>query len=423
MPSDPRNSLGWMDLQLRANRLQQEQQAELQRQQFNREAQQQDFTNALAVGKQGLAAKDAEETRKLQLAELLQRTKLMEAGKDRRLDDKQANDKPEQESKVTKNNAQAGLATAQANSVSVDDKEAERHHRADEQGTLRGQDMSLLGKDLAWNPVYGDRDPAASQRVHSILGLRELTPPDPNLVRTPKSEVGKVFNDVRQGQNSQIDVDTAIAGLDKADASDFGVRGSRLGFNAPIVGRVNPNTIQDIIGSVKKAAGDDKNPDSAATQRRALIEQSYGRQVANTIRYLSGLASSDQEAARIFAQFGVKPDDSGKIDIFGADLDTLKTAMGAAKEYISKKKANDVAIAQQGGVKVTPEPQRRGGETGQAVDPTEDPAAARKRRTEVARNDPAIKAKLKAARDALPPDMPPEQKAEELHRILEQLVP
>lgn len=175
MPSDFRNSLGFLGLQLKAKRLEQEQQQEIATQQFQREAQQQDFTNALAVGKQNLAGLDAAENRKLQIATMLQNAQLSDATK-RRGQDLTNEDRDSmrglKESQDAIKNEVTRLAAI----------EAERHHKASE-GTadtrnmvaFTGQQNSQTG--AARNQVIETNDAGLPTKVAPAAGPPPGTTP------------------------------------------------------------------------------------------------------------------------------------------------------------------------------------------------------------------------------------------------------
>lgn len=189
MPPNIQNSLGWLNLQLRANQLQQQQQQAVQQQAFDREAKQQDIQNALGFARHEMAAQDASETRKLQLAAMLQRAREAEQGKSTRQEDKQAFEQPKIDAMVKKALADAGYAEARTKEVAPN-AQSERQYRSNSIATQRrGQTLSLLGGMLragATADPYGRRtimpgqetvDYAASV-IDEPLPVEDSSPPE-----------------------------------------------------------------------------------------------------------------------------------------------------------------------------------------------------------------------------------------------------
>lgn len=427
MPPNYQNSLGWLDLNLRADRLKQQQQQDFQREQMSREQQQQDIQNALSVGKLRFQTEADRENRKLQLADMMARVKLQEEGKTARQDDKQAFEQPKIDAMVKKALADAGYAEARTAEVplesarrdtNVASQVAERDTRHDDR--RYAADMGFAGKLTA-------RDPNTGQQLMTmapggkVAGIAEGLGLVPNL--TPPGEVplGKEYPKVLQQlavEKKDVDMlknlDAALSDPAQADPSDFGNTGDKVGVKAFGM-NLTPNTIGDFF-------------ETPASKRRSALAIKINAPLNEFMRKY-GAALTETELGRAVGEAGLQQALNGEFSPFATPLPVLQASI---KQLLSEHE-RALAVSQQEAStrtrRLEPEPrdgQRREPPPQMApspLDTQETPEAARKRRIEVGRRDPEIKAKLKAARDALPPDMPPEQKAEELHKILEQLVP
>jgi hypothetical protein len=180
MAGEYRNSVGFLDLQLRAQREKDLQQQAFQREQMAREDRQFEAQNSLALGRQAALAFSGAQDRKLQLAAMLQKAAQDAETRKALQDAKDAAAAPERDSKITKNEAQSKLYEAQTATIPVDDvrADADTASKIADRDTLhgdrvRGQDMSFLGNvagKFATPDVYGKRALQLDDSFLSRLG-------------------------------------------------------------------------------------------------------------------------------------------------------------------------------------------------------------------------------------------------------------
>lgn len=458
MPPNYQNSLGWLDLNLRAQREKDLQEQAFKREQMAREDRQVEAQNSLGIGKIAAQALGDSENRKLQLADLMARVKLQEEGKDRRQDDKQNWEQPKIDAAVQKAMAEAEYKKAQTAEVPLESgrRDANVASQVAERGTRHDDrrynaDMGFAGKLMA-------RDPNTGQQMSTmapggkVAGIAESLGLVPNL-----APPGEVFVSKDERKAAGKDFGEAYQELQDSEDAIKQVRGAKKEFFNPVAGGTDvtfPKVLPFVGGKKTHIGGNawkdlEANAGSLTPEQKADVNQR--RATGQAIRKLTqsyrkkmtGAAFSDQESKDYLATIvGMDVEDP-----FSIDQDLLASALERTRDHIKTRTAllehikntgrapsnmttmtnaeleqylaGGGSEAAQQGIRREPSAELAPGPAGTQ----ETPEAARKRRIELGRRDPAIKAKLKAARDALPPDMPPEQKAEELHKILEQLVP
>lgn len=451
MPTDYRNSLGYLALQLKADRLKQQQAEDFQREQISREESQRGVDNALAIGKQQMALDANRDNRQLQLADMLTRVKLQEEGKTARQDDKQAYEADKMAAQVAKlvaermkNKAQISLIQEQTRTVGADDKR---------QDLQLAQDAQIAATN-AGTKVGPDGKPILQVDPSALLPGVTPRPEGPSdVIPFTASERTKAQEDLRKAQAMLPTIQAYTQSFQSLKPEDFDAAKAQ---KVPIIGnllekaglpasgedlqraRVNKN----ITGSIANFfAGEPTQGDREQLQRKDAYTSAAQKFKSDYARLVSGLTVTEQEQKRL-DEITAKLADSA----FENDPVFQAAAINQFTQTYNEILANYEADLKDGGMRMgrrapaivlgaqstqttlpqTPVGQRREPPPQTVpgpLDTQEDPAAARKRRIEIGRTNPEIKAKLKAARDALPPDMSPEQKGEALHKILEQLVP
>jgi hypothetical protein len=313
-------------------------------------------------------------------------------------------------------------------------KEVERHNPIAEGNAQQGNTVrALTARDADGNPVAAV-DPATASLPP---GVSIATPPlDSNVAPDSKTGRDKAKAELQESNELRPLLENVRTKFDATNDEDYGTLqgGSIPWLSDKLRGFGLPGNVNE-LEAAQVAAG---KGDDAMNQRVARRQEftATRQDLASIIQRLrTGLAANKQEMDRIDTIQGV---------IDGKEFSSKKEVRGQVMQQIFDMYNRNAAVLEQRvkdrGVRINQGPvagpldvaqlgQRREPPPQAAPGPLdapqtqEDPVVARKRRIEVGSRDPAIKAKLKAARDALPPDMPPEQVGEELHKLLEQLVP
>ena len=404
MAGEYRNSLGFLNLQLRAQKLQQDQQRQAQVEQFGREAQQQDFTNALDVAKQQIDSDTAIHNRKLQLADLLQRAQMAEEGKDGRQKEKIAAEAP-------KRAAETALKTAQAETIPKDDTREdtkvtdERNWRINSLAeTARGHDLGYYGdvlgkfampgpdgeRGLQLDPNFlnglqrslqhpattdtstpGASTPTPRQSAPvsppstaptpnttpqaqppsklEPLGLQLAPPQDPNIQRLPFATRAKIAVETKDLQGSVDRQEKLYEQATKLPNTYFGLAGSAAGLN----------TLKDLVGKVQTAAGKKGTQIQKGSAERGAFASGVGLEMAQTVRDFSGASSAEQEHSRLGQTTGITKKDleligKGEKDPFSLDQPVFLAMFRAAIDWKKSKKEGNEQVLRDKGVRIAP---------------------------------------------------------------------
>lgn len=393
MPPDYRNSVGFLGLQLRANKLQQEQQQAIAQQAFDREAKQQDITNAMSMAKQNLAGLDAAENRKLQLAGMLQKAK---ESADTRLaleGMKESYGKDLQGAKTEKEKSITAKNNATTTDIPLDTAETGRHNLASEANTVRGQDLGVYGniagkfatpdvsgrRELQLDPSFldsmqwalqhpntnapapapssaPDAAPLPAQHTLTSLGLKQAPPRDPNVQPLPLKDIAKTALEANSIGKGADRLDELYTTADQNfDASNFGLTGSAVGINA----------LKDLAAKGQTLVGKEGTDLQKGSASRAAFKSGIGLEMAQTVRDFSGAQSAEPEAKRLGATTGIAPADfdllgKGELDPFSMDKPVFLKVLRAAIDWKRSKAANAEQIVRDQGVRIGP-PSAAGG--------------------------------------------------------------
>lgn len=355
MPTDPRNSLGFLNLQLRQSDLQRQQQAEQVKQQFDREAQQQDFTNALSVGKQLMADEGAKETRKIALAQMLQKASEANAVKLALEAMKEKNGQPLNDAKVEVNKARAGYLGKQGEKVDYqvktdmphDNNLADQHQKEIERENIdkdirERQEVAtkaLTARDAMGNSV-AEVDPLALSP-----GVGPAASSTPGTIKVGKKAREKAQEGLIKGAKTQTSYSHILDAIDKSSDKWYGALEGGTEVNLPFLGKKNIgiNSAKDLATSLKSKPSKQELADQAGRQE---VERNVGGAVAQLINDLSGASSNEGEAARIRGNLtGIK--NGG---IFSVKRPILRAAIQEASDFLAHEQEINAGIAEKGEV-------------------------------------------------------------------------
>lgn len=346
MPPNIQNSLGWLDLQLRSQRLKDQQQQDFQREQMTREQGQQDIQNALAVGTQRMRAQADGENRKLQLAAMLQK-----AADDRALREQLANQtdtRVRRGQDLTNENQDLSrglnqdkfdyskLQDAIANGVRAYVAQTGRMGVVNPTNPLTGEKPYQFGPEMINPPSTGPEAPPATDRLPP--GVTPTPPPKPGEITLTKKQKeegqAKIGGDIEDLK----DLDEAITTMEgpKVNKNDFGETGGRFSLFG-----ITPNTAKDWLASSKIAPqgikdwfGGEKELQAGAKVRsetKMKVER-----VINKMARKYGAALTETELGRVLDEAGLQSAMSGKLDITATDYPVLLQALKLTRQRMGE---------------------------------------------------------------------------------------
>lgn len=407
------HTLGWIGLQLAEKQRQVEQGQQLQIDQERREQNSKSQDMGMQMTQHAIDAEDRQYERKLQLANLLQKT--VQAGEDKtKLEGMKENyGRPLQEAKTEKEKATAGLQTRRTSDIEQDnsraDSELERKRQADRAGyyaKLRGQNVGALGQigsRFATPNVFGhtqlQMDPGFAQSLSGLLSggrnyesfdqstppedipalpgneaqsrgggtdlnidtgqmaprvtprtlFRPAAPRDPNVQPLRPAELSKHAEAANQSRIAKNELTTLYDYADKELQDEDFGALGGLGVG---------NAVKDITGSVLKAIpGEPGEGLRQGTERRAVFSGNIGKQLAQLIHDFSGAQSSDQEAQRLGGGLGLGAAKwqtiiNQGVNAFANDKKTFMKVLKAAIEWKGRTQANESQIVKDQGIRV-----------------------------------------------------------------------
>lgn len=299
MPPNYQNSLGWLDLQLRADRLKQQQQQDFQREQMTREQSQQDIQNALAVAKHREAARTSSEDRKLQLAAMLQK-----AAEDRALREQLAE--------------KSDVRIRRGQDLTNEDRDLGRglgFQRLEENAKQFEARLAQVER-IAATKAMTDRDatgqPTANVDPKALVaGVSPPAPPPSDVIRFTPGERTKAQEDFRKAQAMLPTINEYTSAFQNLKPEDFDaakaqqvpvVGGALKTLGLPASGedlqreRVN----KSITGSLANFfLGEPPPEDAAQVKRKAAFTSAAQKFKSDYARLVSGLTVTEQEQRRL----------------------------------------------------------------------------------------------------------------------------
>jgi len=303
-----------------------------------------------------LDAVDAADNKKLQLAALMQKAVENNKTKKELQDDKQANDKPLNDSKVSKNGAQERLYEAQAKTIPIDDKRADTHEQTYGQhmnavnadlathhdDRIRGQDMGLYGRVASAGLQPGpdgmralSLSPEFSSNLGTFFASGKAPAASPVQATPPTAEgevgLGKEYPAVVKelaGNKESVaklrDIVAALHDPSLANPEDFGVTGDKINFHG-----VSPNTLGDLFGT-------------EGSKRRAQLGQRINAPINEMLRRY-GAALTNTELGRGIGEAGLQQALNGSFSPFATPLPIVQSSF----KYLLDQAERELATNQQ----------------------------------------------------------------------------
>ena len=351
------NSLGWLALQSR-QREADRQTAEMQQvRQERRESDQRAGEQGLQIVEHQLAAHDAAENRKLQLAGMLQKQTEIDAAKERMKNAELEANKPKNDSVVTKNISQANLndyerTENRPHDNAIDDgklfdrrnqtAEMQRYHDMEMQSQHEGHMMSFGGRllsaaDANGRPLYTPAQAGGMiPSLTSALGLAHA-PDAPEgfdfATKEERKDAGKNLGDAAEMSNG---LGTLADTVRKANPKYFGPyqAGTDItmpkwlpGFGGKQI-HLGGNSWQDLEANAGKLGPDEKK---MVDERRALMQQ-YTPVFQALRQKMTGAAFSDKESREYATRLTGFND-----NLFDNDPELLAKALERAQQHADRR--------------------------------------------------------------------------------------
>lgn len=334
MASNHQNSLGWIDLQLRAEAQKRQALEDQQIRADRREQEQTGVNNALNVANYELKSKDLDTKNKLALAGLMSRSSDNNQTKLTIEQMKELFGKPLQEATI-------GLKNAQKEDIPKDTTETERSHRANELNTAEGQKSSLLGQGLKMDNVYGGPgDIAAYNAMHSRLRLPPFSEGGSNPPGTTRIDKPTRTSETKEvtAQADMAPYFTRFHALVKNAPDDlFGLQqgGIAIPDIVPgIGGKIIPGSSTVVRAMANAGIGSKQNVERAKQQNE--IEQAAYDLLNARVLEQTGKAMNKEETGRITQALGMLKEGvfANKKELL---LPALEQAYGALQSGYARK--------------------------------------------------------------------------------------
>lgn len=435
MPPNIQNSLGWLGLQLRAQRERDLQEQSFQREQMAREDRQTEIQNSMAIGKQVAQTMGDAENRKLQLAAMLQK-----AAEDRALREQLAE--------------KSDVRIRRNQDLMNEDRDQGRDLEIQKFGENVRQFEERLAQveRIAATKAMTDRDPTGAPvaTVDSGSLVRGVTPPQAppsDVVRFTPGELSKAQEDFRKAQGMLPTINEYVTSFQSLKPGDIDaskaqpvpiigplLKGAGLPSSANELQRERAN--KGIVGSIANAVmGEPTQEEVAQVGRQAKHVSASQKFKSDYARLVSGLTVTEQEQKRLdeitakinSQEFENRPEFQAEAinqfvqtynDILGnmeADLKVGGSRVGRRAYQVALPGAVAAPVAP---TEVAPPPPAAPTSSGgsSAFVPNQELMA-------LAAADPVVSRKLREAEARLPPGLPPEKRMAALQILASKLIP
>lgn len=294
MAADYRNSLGFLNLQLAAQDLQRQQAKQTQLEQFNRESQQQGFTNSLQMLQHSTAAKAADEDRKLALAGLMQRAQEANALKAQLAGQAIDAKKPKQDAEVAKLAAQT--ADYAHDNAAQDVGINETHEQNQTGNALKAYDAQTKRAGLPLQGPFGGMNVAGYDKTSGL----------------PQLEGGIIAGGTDSPLDGPSSPTAPITSPGNPSSSESSEPPTGRVEDAPI----RPDTYSKAVEALKKGQGTQKLFDDAISKTDAVPEGDFGT-LAEGVHLPSGLPWG-------LGNLGIPGTNAGQDFLLGLGIDSGK---------------------------------------------------------------------------------------------------